>query len=96
MSGECSLPFLCLQVKAGRFSLELPVWDTISTEAKDLICRLLVVNPEARLTATDALRHPWLMCVAPQPEQPKWGSRMKEAMKKPFTGILTKSFTKKV
>lgn len=35
-------------------------WSHISDECKDLIARLLEVNPERRLTANQALHHPWV------------------------------------
>merc|ERR1711988_517111 len=37
-----------------------PYWDPVSEEAKDLIRKLLVVNPNERLSATEALNHKWL------------------------------------
>ncbi|XP_041465299.1 calcium/calmodulin-dependent protein kinase type IV-like [Lytechinus variegatus] len=37
-----------------------PWWDDISTSAKDFISRLLVTDPEKRLTAKQALQHPWV------------------------------------
>ncbi|RHZ28912.1 hypothetical protein DYB31_010340 [Aphanomyces astaci] len=37
-----------------------PCWDAVSAGAKDLMCRLLVRNPETRMTAAEALQHPWL------------------------------------
>jgi calcium/calmodulin-dependent protein kinase I len=37
-----------------------PVWDEVSTEAKDLIMKLLVVDPEKRLTVEGVLEHPWM------------------------------------
>ncbi|CAM9203843.1 unnamed protein product [Ectocarpus sp. 12 AP-2014] len=36
-----------------------PEWDSVSDEAKDLIRKLLVKDPTARLTASQALVHPW-------------------------------------
>lgn len=36
-------------------------WDHVSDEAKDLISKLLVVDPEERLTAREALEHPWML-----------------------------------
>ena len=36
------------------------VWRGVSPEAKDLVSQLLVVDPSKRLTATEALRHPFL------------------------------------
>lgn len=37
-----------------------PYWDNISEEAKDLIRKLLVLDPERRLSAAKILQHPWL------------------------------------
>lgn len=37
-----------------------PYWDDASEEVKDLISKLLEVDPIKRLSATDALKHPWL------------------------------------
>lgn len=39
---------------------EGPEWEAVSDEAKDLIRRLLVMDPRARLTAAAALEHPWI------------------------------------
>jgi len=38
-----------------------PEWDTVSTEAKDLISHLLVKEASKRYTVEDVLDHPWLM-----------------------------------
>jgi len=35
-------------------------WDSVSEEAHDFIRKLLVVDPNQRMTATEALHHPWL------------------------------------
>lgn len=43
----------------GRFEFHSPYWDNICEEAKDLIKKLLVVDPRKRLTATEALKHHW-------------------------------------
>ena len=37
-----------------------PEWDTVTPEAKSLINSMLTVNPAKRVTAADALRHPWI------------------------------------
>lgn len=44
----------------GTFSFPSPFFDDISSEAKDLISRLLVVDPTQRLTASEVLQHPWI------------------------------------
>eukprot|EP00624_Nannochloropsis_granulata_P005311 evm.model.NODE_37459_length_27832_cov_24.884413.11 len=37
------------------------MWDNVSAEAKDLIKKLLVVDPLQRLTAEQALKHAWVL-----------------------------------
>lgn len=56
---ECE-PTLFNLIRRGHFTFEDPVWEGISSGAKDLITKLLVVDPEQRLTAAAALKHPWL------------------------------------
>ena len=36
-----------------------PIWKDISHECKDLLANLLKVDPDQRLSAGEALRHPW-------------------------------------
>ena len=36
-------------------------WETVSDEAKDFVARLLEKDPAGRMTAKDALKHPWLI-----------------------------------
>lgn len=40
-----------------------PEWDTVTPEAKDLINKMLTINPAKRITASEALKHPWI-CVS--------------------------------
>lgn len=47
-------------VKRGTLSFPSPEWDNISSLAKDLIHKLLVRNPEFRISAQNALKHPWV------------------------------------
>ena len=44
----------------GTFSFDDPVWELISDGAKDMISVLLTTNPEIRMTAAEALHHPWI------------------------------------
>ena len=62
---------LGLQVLSGNFCFDLPVWEGVSSEAKDLIVRLLVTDPSQRLTASEALLHPWIRCFYQQAKQPE-------------------------
>lgn len=43
-----------------------PEFDEISDEAKDFISKLLQPDPKNRMTANDALKHPWIIGNAPQ------------------------------
>ncbi|CAD5218789.1 unnamed protein product [Bursaphelenchus okinawaensis] len=47
-------------VKNGDWDMQDPVFDYVSSEAKDFISRLLIMNPNDRLSVHDALQHPWL------------------------------------
>ena len=46
-------------VSLGRFALEGPNWELVSGAAKDLIRRILVLEPEGRISLEEALGHPW-------------------------------------
>ncbi len=48
-------------IKKADYDFPSPQWDNISDMAKDLISRLLVVDPKKRLTAEEMLKHPWIM-----------------------------------
>jgi calcium/calmodulin-dependent protein kinase I len=48
------------KIKSGHYDADDPVWDKVSEDAKDLVARLLTVDAHRRLTAEEALRHPWL------------------------------------
>ncbi|ETW05355.1 CAMK/CAMK1 protein kinase [Aphanomyces invadans] len=49
-----------LAILRGEFDFDHASWGGVSEDAKDLIRRLIVVDPAARLTAADVLKHPWL------------------------------------
>ncbi|XP_049814488.1 calcium/calmodulin-dependent protein kinase type II alpha chain isoform X3 [Schistocerca nitens] len=51
---------LYAQIKAGAYDYPSPEWDTVTPEAKNLINQMLTVNPSKRITASEALRHPWI------------------------------------
>ncbi|XP_055985277.1 serine/threonine-protein kinase DCLK3 [Sorex fumeus] len=47
-------------IQQGHFEFLAPYWDNISDAAKDLVSRLLVVDPKKRYTAHQVLQHPWI------------------------------------
>uniref|UniRef100_A0A6Q2Y0E7 calcium/calmodulin-dependent protein kinase n=1 Tax=Esox lucius TaxID=8010 RepID=A0A6Q2Y0E7_ESOLU len=48
------------QIKAGAYDFPSPEWDSVTPEAKNLINQMLTINPSKRITAQEALKHPWV------------------------------------
>jgi len=48
------------QIKNGEYEFPDPYWTEISFAAKDLVRKLLKVDPKSRLTAVQCLAHPWI------------------------------------
>jgi serine/threonine protein kinase len=48
------------KIKAGRFEFHPNYWSDTSIEAKDLISKMLTVDPSKRLSAKELLSHPWI------------------------------------
>jgi calcium/calmodulin-dependent protein kinase I len=55
-----SLPEVFEQIMKADYDFPEPYWNEISTDAKDFISKLLVVDPKDRYTASQALKHPWI------------------------------------
>jgi serine/threonine protein kinase len=48
------------KIKAGDFRFDNENWANVSQDAKDLITSLLKVNPDERLSASQALKSKWI------------------------------------
>ncbi|XP_026189817.1 calcium-dependent protein kinase 2 [Cyclospora cayetanensis] len=48
------------RVKVGRYSFNEQDWRGVSNEAKDLVRKLMAFDPQQRLSAEQALNHPWI------------------------------------
>ncbi|XP_037033962.1 calcium/calmodulin-dependent protein kinase type II subunit delta-like [Bradysia coprophila] len=48
------------KIKAGVYHYPTSRKDSISAEAKDFVKRMLTLNPDERITASEALKHPWI------------------------------------
>jgi len=48
------------QIMKADYEFPDPYWTDISAEAKDFVSKLLVVEPEKRMSAEEALQHLWL------------------------------------
>lgn len=53
------------RVKKGHYDFDMPAWDVISKDAKDLVQKMLVMDPRKRYTAEQALHHRWVEKLAP-------------------------------
>lgn len=51
---------LTLKILNGDYTFLKPWWDEISSEAKDLISKMLVINPNNRITIDEIFNHPWV------------------------------------
>jgi serine/threonine protein kinase len=75
-----------------------PIWDEVSDQAKDFIQKLLVFEPSQRMTASDALNHPWLqeasssLTMSPETEIPLLDTPLQETPV--YNTPLTASFIK--
>ena len=47
-------------IKSGEYSMDDILWEHISDDAKDCVEKLLTVNTAIRMTASQALAHPWM------------------------------------
>ena len=50
---------IAISIKEGKYDTSNSIYASLSNNAKDLISRLLQYNPQERITAKEALHHPW-------------------------------------
>jgi serine/threonine protein kinase len=55
-----NLRALFRKIRSGSYAFHIEHWEAVSDEAKDFIRTLLVVDPDKRATAEEALEHSWL------------------------------------
>uniref|UniRef100_A0A8C9NB26 Ribosomal protein S6 kinase n=1 Tax=Serinus canaria TaxID=9135 RepID=A0A8C9NB26_SERCA len=49
------------RIGSGKYALTGGNWDSVSDTAKDIVSKMLHVDPHQRLTAVQVLRHPWIV-----------------------------------
>lgn len=49
-----------MAVAKGTYKIEGPVWAKISSDAINLVQKMLTFNPDKRVSAADALQHKWV------------------------------------
>jgi len=81
-----SLNKLFEEILSAEYDYPEEYWSDISTEAKDFVSKLLVVDPSRRLTASQTLQHPWIVSnttgTAPAKSQNSLGQKFTEKIKK--------------
>ena len=50
-----------MQVREGKYVCDQPEWAFVSPDAQDLVRRMMELDPSKRITAADALKHPWIV-----------------------------------
>lgn len=58
------------KIKAGQFSIPEAISAKLSSECKDLIKRMIVVDKSKRISGDDALKHPWFERCLKKRDQP--------------------------
>jgi len=59
-----TVPEIFEQIMEANFDYPEEYWGSVTKEAKDFINKLLVVETTERMSASDALKHPWLLGAA--------------------------------
>ena len=70
------------QIVTGAYQFHPAFWDGISRDAKNMISRLLTINPEQRLTSAEALEHAWMT------GRSRDGDLQQQQQKQPLTNNL--------
>eukprot|EP01024_Parvocaulis_polyphysoides_P047334 TRINITY_DN4487_c2_g1_i2.p1 TRINITY_DN4487_c2_g1~~TRINITY_DN4487_c2_g1_i2.p1 ORF type:complete len:360 (-),score=82.51 TRINITY_DN4487_c2_g1_i2:358-1437(-) len=92
------------KIREGDYDADDPIWDEVSEEAKDLVSKLLNVNADKRLSAEQALKHPWILsyaqptndaAVTPPQQQPTNGNVQQEQDPK-MVNALQENFCKQL
>ncbi|EGF79735.1 hypothetical protein BATDEDRAFT_89426 [Batrachochytrium dendrobatidis JAM81] len=75
----------------GSYEYDPENWDKISADAKNFISKLLLVDPSKRMTAAEALKHPWLHTEAAIDLLPNMRKNFdaKKTFKKAFLALAT-------
>jgi len=69
--GDATDEILWDRIDSCAYDFSDEIWQYISREAKDLITKLIVSDPEKRLSATEILQHPWILQCTEDEERDK-------------------------
>ena len=65
------------KIKEAEFHFNHVEFNNVSSECKDLINKLLIINQKKRLSGQDALQHPWFKLQAMASDQPSGAADVK-------------------
>jgi serine/threonine protein kinase len=75
LSGEAPFPHDAIALRDAvtscTYDFDSELWDEVSDEAKDLIQQMLVLEPDERITSSEAKDHPWFAIHYPNAEKPR-------------------------
>ncbi len=63
---DADMSSLFKKIMKGQYTMPSPYWDSVSEDGKDLIRKILVVDPKQRLTAEQIMEHPWMKADLPE------------------------------
>lgn len=66
-SRDLSAAKIMTRINEAEFSFSEPQWSCVSQSLKDIIKKLLNVNPQERMTLSDLIQHPWLKTFVDNP-----------------------------
>lgn len=69
------------KIKKGQYEFHPEYWGSVSEDAKNLISSLLNINPDTRLSATEALKNRWILSDAGDLEGKDLGANLEEFKK---------------
>ena len=84
------------EILKGRVNFSSPPWPRISNSAKNLISRMLTMDTRNRITAAQALSHPWVRVDGDAPDVPMDISVISHMKKFVGAGRLKKIFMQSV
>lgn len=73
---------ILMNVKKGAYNVDVKEYRVLSSDAKDLISALLTMDPNARVSAQEALKHPWFEKTLKQDDSSQDRKNIVENLKK--------------
>ena len=69
------------KIAKGRYDFKGSEWEHVSASAKDLLRKMLTLDPEQRIAITEVMRHPWFTAVS-QPRSSEIPTKVLKSLKR--------------